>query len=83
MYDTFPPQIRFLREAGPFWLFSIEDLGSGIHPYTLQIEGPEGPLYPEYYEPQRLLYVPRAAGRPLRITAHDRAGNTTTRLFVR
>jgi len=83
MYDTFPPQIRFLGRAGPFWLFSIEDLGSGTNPYTLRVEGPKGPLYPEYYEPQRLLYVPQAAGRPLRITARDRVGNTTTRLFVR
>lgn len=83
MYDTFPPQIRFLRQAGPFCLFSIEDLGSGISPYVLRVEGPKGFLYPEYYEPQRLLYVPQTAGRPLRITARDRVGNTTTCLFSR
>lgn len=83
MHDTFPPTIRFLRQAGPFYLFSIQDLGSGVNPYALRVESPEGPLYPEYYEPQELLYVPQTAGRPLRITARDRVGNTSHRTFIR
>lgn len=79
MVDTFPPQIRPLRPQGPFYLVSIEDLGSGISPYNLRVSSEKGPLPPEYYEPQRILYLPKAAGKRFSIEATDRVGNRATR----
>ncbi|GIV24166.1 MAG: hypothetical protein KatS3mg025_1825 [Bacteroidia bacterium] len=76
MVDTFPPQIRALKAVGPYYLVSIEDLGSGVHPYALQVWAGSEKLFPEYYEPQRLLYLPRNKGRVFTIQATDRVGNT-------
>lgn len=79
MIDTFPPQIRPLAPKGPFYLVSIEDLGSGTSPYALRVFSEKGPLPAEYYEPQRLLYLPKAAGKRFSIEATDRVGNRTLR----
>ncbi|MCX7605934.1 MAG: M23 family metallopeptidase [Bacteroidia bacterium] len=77
MVDSFPPHIRPLRAEGPYYLVLIEDLGSGVNPYQLQVRGEKGNLYPEYYEPQQILYLPRKAGKKFHILAVDRVGNRT------
>ena len=79
MVDTFPPQIRPLSPKGPFYLVSIEDLGSGVSPYTLQVSSEKGPIPAEYYEPQRILYLPKAAGKRFYIEVADRVGNRSSR----
>lgn len=75
--DRTPPQVRPLKAAGPFYLVSVEDFGSGVHPYSFRIIAEKGAVYPEYYEPQRILYLPRRAGRTFRIEVSDRVGNHT------
>ncbi|MCS7297061.1 MAG: M23 family metallopeptidase [Bacteroidia bacterium] len=77
--DTFPPRIRPLRGKGLYYLIAIEDLGSGVDPYALRVTSENGIVYPEYYEPQRLLYLPRSKGRHFVIEASDRVGNRTRR----
>lgn len=80
--DTLPPTFRPLRRQGPFYIVSIEDFGSGVNPYSLRVEPLTPPdtapriLYPEYYLPQRRLYLPRSTGRTFRIYVQDRVGNT-------
>lgn len=77
MIDTFPPQIQALRPAGPYYLVVVRDLGSGVLPYAIQVQSAQGSVFPEYYEPQQILYLPRTAGRVFHITAQDRVGNRT------
>ncbi|MDW8235846.1 MAG: hypothetical protein RMK98_04405, partial [Bacteroidia bacterium] len=76
MIDTLPPKIRYLRSVGPYHLIWVEDVGSGIQPYSLRVESEKGPILPEYYEPQRLLYLPRRAGKRFRISVSDKVGNS-------
>ncbi|MCS7152358.1 MAG: M23 family metallopeptidase, partial [Bacteroidia bacterium] len=77
MEDNTPPQIRPLKPAGPFYLVSIEDLGSGVNPYSFRISSEKGVVYPEYYEPQRILYLPRRKGRRFTIEVSDYVRNQT------
>ncbi|MCS7189145.1 MAG: hypothetical protein RMJ66_05240, partial [Bacteroidia bacterium] len=79
MRDTFPPRIKPLRPAGPYYLVLIEDLGSGVDPYTLKVRGEKRSLFPEYYEPQRLLYLPKREGHRFWIKVADRVGNHVTK----
>ncbi|MEN3040194.1 MAG: M23 family metallopeptidase [Bacteroidia bacterium] len=79
MIDRTPPQIRPLKAEGPFYLVSIDDLGSGVNPYSLRIHAGKAEVLPEYYEPQRILYLPRSAGRQFVIEASDYVGNHTSK----
>lgn len=79
MEDETPPQIRPLKPAGPFYLVSVEDLGSGVNPYSFRIQSESGAVLPEYYEPQRILYLPRKAGRRFLIEVSDYVGNRSRR----
>ncbi len=76
LVDTIAPSVRPLGRRGPYYLVSVEDFGSGVDPYSLSVQGERGALYPEYYAPQRRLYLPRSAGRAFRIRVRDRVGNT-------
>ncbi|MCS6895175.1 MAG: M23 family metallopeptidase [Bacteroidia bacterium] len=75
MEDQTIPEIRPLKSAGPFYLVSIDDLGSGVNPFSLRVYSGKKEILPEYYEPQRLLYLPRSAGRQFRIEVSDYVGN--------
>lgn len=77
MEDNAPPLVRPLKRAGPFYLVSVEDFGSGVNPYSFHIQGENGVVFPEYYEPQRILYLPRKAGRRFLIEVSDYVGNRT------
>jgi len=77
MEDTTAPRIRPLKPAGPFYLVSVEDLGSGVNPYSFRIQSERGAVLPEYYEPQRILYLPQKAGRRFIIEVSDYVGNRT------
>ncbi|MCS7161823.1 MAG: M23 family metallopeptidase [Bacteroidia bacterium] len=78
--DTVPPTIRPLKRAGPFYLVAIQDLGSGVAAHTIQVRSEKRKLFPEYYEPQAILYLPVKEGRRFWIEASDRVGNRTQRL---
>jgi murein DD-endopeptidase MepM/ murein hydrolase activator NlpD len=86
MVDTVAPVIRPLKPQGPFYLVSIEDLGSGVDPYSIRVKavGPSHqgvePIFPEYYAPQRRLYIPKRAGRVFRVSVRDRVGNAAERV---
>lgn len=75
MLDTLAPVVRPLGCRGPYYLVAVEDFGSGVDPYALSVRSDQAVLYPEYYLPQRRLYLPRSFGRRFRIHVQDRVGN--------